>query len=172
MSRAQVLLLWPTQLIHRLVPVALPPVPAPPVAGYRLGEILPPATLDALQVAVDAAIVALGAPPPMRARLEQTSVEHWPQGHSTVPVYSPGPWHGLFCVRAEASAPGAFPGEVLLLDPRHGSLTAPCPGFPFGRSLRIPLLPRTLLVMPGWLSWSVVPLRPGCECLVARLLPA
>ncbi len=171
MSRAEVLLLWPTTVIHRLVPIAMDPMPPRAAAGRPLAEALPPADLDALRTAVDMAATALRASPSTRARLESTDVERWEQGHCTVPVYCPEPWHGLFCLGAETSGSGADPSEVLVLDPRHGSLTAPCPGFPFGRSLRIPLLPRTLLMMPGWLPWSVVPLRPGCEVLIARLSP-
>jgi len=43
------------------------------------------------------------------------------------------------------------------------------PGSPYGRPLAVPRAAGLMVVMPGWLEWSVRPLAPGALCDVLLL---
>ena len=89
------------------------------------------------------------------------TVETWDAGFFVGARYVPEDIRVLVVLRSET--PHEYPdsGALFIHDPRDGAGHVTIPGLPWGRPLRIPAQPGLALAFPGWLRWSVAPLRPG-----------
>jgi hypothetical protein len=75
----------------------------------------------------------------------------------------------LYWLEAVRSSEG-YVGDVVLLDPRAGAANVPSPGLPLGRPQVLRPMRGMLLVIPGWLGYSIAPVRQGSGQKVAELL--
>ena len=76
-------------------------------------------------------------------------------------------WQALVILQttpAESDMPALF-----VRDPRVGVEWVETPGSPYGRPLAVPIATGLIVVMPGWLEWSIRPLAPGSTCDVLLL---
>lgn len=61
-------------------------------------------------------------------------------------------------------------GEIRLHDPRAGAGNVALPGLPWGRPVTIPAVTGAVVAAPGWLPYTVAPVRPGHTVTVWTLL--
>jgi hypothetical protein len=95
--------------------------------------------------------------------------EIWRPDHAVTIATSPATWTGWCFLAAEGQPANPDSGAVIVHDPRAGSATVSLPGLPWGRPLTVRPVPGTLAIVPGWLTWSVLPVEPTQFIAVARI---
>jgi hypothetical protein len=85
--------------------------------------------------------------------------EIWPVGYYAGMRYGDGLFRVVTIVESNAPEAHRDSGMIALNDPRVGAANVALPGLPWGRPIKIPANRGTTLILPGWLSWSVAPLR-------------
>lgn len=105
----------------------------------------------------------LGAEPSQLA----ISLECWGPGYEAPAVATRADLTGWLFLRGEPPT-HSDSGTVAVLDPRTASAMSAVPGLPWGRSLVLQPLEGALLIVPGWLTASVLPLEPGQTAVVMR----
>ena len=170
MSAPEILLLWPTLVVQRHV--ELPDVGVRAARSPTLAEVLDDAALEACEAQMASALEPLGVGPLAGSVVPGSVVERVGPDDWPAPRYHSGEWHGVLCLvhRSAEEETSRREGELMLFDPRPGALVAEHPGRPFGRSLRLDLGEGSLVLMPGWLAWSVLPVTTGRELIVAHLV--
>ncbi len=87
------------------------------------------------------------------------TIEQWPPGYYNGMRYGEGLLRALVILSSNASRDHPDSGAISLHDPRAGSANVGLPGLPWGRPAKIPPLAGAAAAFPGWLGWSVAPLR-------------
>jgi hypothetical protein len=168
---------WDTALVlTRVDPGALLAPDTNPTATGAAREILP-ADQSAADPAALAAVFAAAAdhlphtPPASLGRPVQVAVEIWRNGYE-VPIAVPtAAWAG-WCFLATTGTPLEEDcGALAFHDPRAGAALTTMPGLPWGRDFTVHARPGNLVIAPGWLPMSVIPLAPGHAVMVAVAAP-
>lgn len=112
--------------------------------------------------AMDAAAGREGA-----AGAVDVTVQVWEAGHGVPAEARPAEWAG-WCYLAATPAPAAHEsGCLALADPRPASDQTAVPGLPWGRAVLARPARGVMVVAPGWLTTSVVPVENGQRLIVA-----
>ncbi len=101
-------------------------------------------------------------------------IETWLPGAHSPLRYGNGLVRGIVVLSSDIPSEHPQSGGIELQDPRAGSGNVGVPGLPWGRSAKIPAIAGVAAVFPGWLAWSIAPLRaPHALVLwVAEAFPA
>ncbi|MDL4814035.1 hypothetical protein [Actinomadura opuntiae] len=95
------------------------------------------------------------------------TVQVWEAGHGVPAEARPATWAG-WCYLAATPAPAAREsGCLALADPRPASDQTAVPGLPWGRAILARPSRGVMVVAPGWLTTSVVPVENGQRLIVA-----
>ncbi|GAA2119441.1 hypothetical protein [Actinomadura napierensis] len=95
------------------------------------------------------------------------TVQVWEAGHGVPAEARPTAWAG-WCYLAATPAPAAREsGCLALADPRPASDQTAMPGLPWGRAILARPARGVMVVAPGWLTTSVVPVENGQRLIVA-----
>jgi hypothetical protein len=89
-------------------------------------------------------------------------VARWLRGYAVPLSRTTQTWRLIFCLEAP-SPPVAESGALVLHDPRTGDANVSIPGLPFGRPLVLTPAVGLLLITPGWLALSVMPIDQDGE---------
>jgi hypothetical protein len=171
--------LWTTSLlIANLDPHEILDRPAIP-NGREQREVLPGDDVrDAVLAEVFAAAATRFTGVHLSASTVRVTVEIWRNAYE-VPVATPSTeWAGWYYLTANPApekpdATGLHPdsGAVTFHDPRGGAALVTMPGLPWGRDLTVRARPGNLVIAPGWLTYSVIPLAPGQVVIAALAAP-
>ncbi|MGI5488045.1 hypothetical protein [Microtetraspora malaysiensis] len=104
-----------------------------------------------------------GAPPVTSVTVK---IQGWREGHG-IPAADASPYIGWCYLSATPAPSTAESGCLSLADPRAGSDLTAMPGLPWGRQVLIRPVPGALVVAPGWLTHSIVPIEHGQSLIVA-----
>lgn len=97
----------------------------------------------------------------------ELSLEHWGAGYEAPAVATARDATGWLFLKGEP-AQHSDSGNIAVLDPRAASAMSAVPGLPWGRSLILQPVKGALLIVPGWLTASVLPLEAGQAAVVMR----
>lgn len=86
-------------------------------------------------------------------------LETWPPGFHLGMRYCGVAVRAMVIVDSEVPAEHADSGAISLHDPRAGIANVGLPGLPWGRPVKVPLHTGVAFAHPGWLSYSVAPVR-------------
>ncbi|GEM_PF-3080491 len=86
-------------------------------------------------------------------------VQVWSGGYSVGLAYGHGDWQGWCFLASNLDVDGPESGALTLHDPRAGCASVTVPGLPWGRPLTISPAPGLAVLHPGWLGYSILPVR-------------
>jgi hypothetical protein len=87
-------------------------------------------------------------------------IEQWGPGYFVGARHSASELRLIVILRSDSPAQHPDSGALSVHDPRDGAGNVALPGLPWGRPLKLPAHRGLALAVPGWLRWSVSPLRP------------
>ena len=95
------------------------------------------------------------------------TVQVWRAGHGIPAEANPADWIAWCYLTATPAPSKAESGCLSLADPRPASDQTAMPGLPWGRAIIVRPIAGNLVVAPGWLTTSVVPVETGQNLIVA-----
>ena len=105
-----------------------------------------------------AALAACGFDPAARWSWSCT-VETWNPGFFVGASHSQGDLRLVVVLTSNLDEAHPDSGALWIHDPRDGAHNVALPGLPWGRPLKLPGRAGMALAVPGWLRWSVTPVR-------------
>ena len=96
----------------------------------------------------------------------RVTVSTWRAGYDDAAFTAQCRYAG-WTILAASCQPATEAGCLTFSDPRAGSAMTAVPGLPFGRQLPVRPAPGAHVVVPGWLTASVIPLQAGQVITVA-----
>lgn len=165
---AAVTRLWRTPVIVGSVSLDGITIPVPAPGGPTTEELaIDPASLAVLERQFLRSMQQLAdddaAPPVPGVRV---TVSAWRAGYDDAAFTAQCRYAG-WTILAASCRPATEAGCLTFSDPRAGSAMTAVPGLPFGRQLPVRPAPGAHVVVPGWLTASVIPLQAGQAITVA-----
>jgi hypothetical protein len=87
------------------------------------------------------------------------AIEQWRSGFFVGARHSDGAVRVVVILASNVEDEHPDSGALWIHDPRDGAGNVALPGLPWGRPLKLPGRAGLALAVPGWLRWSVAPLR-------------
>ena len=87
------------------------------------------------------------------------TISQWPSGFFVGASHSEGEVRVVVILASDQVAEHPDSGALWIHDPRDGAANVTLPGLPWGRPFKLPGRAGMALAVPGWLRWSVAPLR-------------
>lgn len=96
-------------------------------------------------------------------------VETWAPGYAVGLAYGRGAWNAWCFLDSTEDVRGPESGGLSLHDPRAGCASVTVPGLPWGRPMKIAPKPGLAVLHPGWLGYSILPVRAGHRLAVLKV---
>lgn len=175
-ARQWVELLWPTRVVSTPISAPLSSQAAaelgtmtaqPGIESLRAVRLEEMVGCSAQEVAKAIASALLPLDPERFSNARRRSApgltpQYWGPGYHTALRHSQAPWQGILFVGVrQPPGPRGRSGQLQVHDPRAGCGNVFAPGTPFGRPLNLEPEEGRLVLLPGWLEWSIQPLSPG-----------
>lgn len=96
-------------------------------------------------------------------------VETWTPGYAVGLAYGTGAWNAWCFLDSTEEVRDPESGGLSLHDPRAGCASVTVPGLPWGRPMKIAPKPGLAVIHPGWLGYSILPVRAGHRLAVLKV---